>query len=498
MILIKSAQILDGSGKPPFRADVLIKDDKISALGTFSARKADQIIDGLGCYLAPGFIDVNTDSDHYLSLFTYPSQSDFLLQGVTTIIGGHCGASLAPLIYGTLESIRKWTDISRINVDWHTAAEFFKVLNRRPLGVNFGTLVGHTTIRRALIGDDLRDLTISELDVFVHIVEQALKEGALGLSSGLGYAHARRTPYQEIKTLVQVAARYGGVYATHLRDERNGLLASVSETIKVGRETGAKILISHLRPIIGFENDFETALDILDAANEQLDIHFDSYPFDTSLIPIYTLLPFWAQNGGLEVMLENIRSEHVKERILKELPPLPEDALRISQAPGTEYLAGKTLGEYARNYDLPLSQALLQLMEVTRLRASVLYKNINGELAIKALMRDPALVASNGASVSPEDRILKHERFVGTFPKFLEIVSSRKIMPLELAIKKLTSVPAKKFGFKNRGLVKEGYFADLVLLRENKPYCVFVNGQPAVKEGKLEPFSYGKILKRSL
>src|SRR3989338_4441804 len=129
MVLIRGAKIVDGSGsKPPFEADVLLRNDKISAIGKFPTKKADLVIDGLGLYLTPGFIDVNTDSDHHLSLFTNPEQQDFLTQGVTTIFGGLCGSSLAPLIYGTLDSIRKWTDVSQINIDWHSMGEFFKVL----------------------------------------------------------------------------------------------------------------------------------------------------------------------------------------------------------------------------------------------------------------------------------------------------------------------------------------------------------------------------------
>src|SRR3989344_6384242 len=185
MILIKSAQIIDGAGKPPYKADVLIKDDKISAIGNYATKKAEIIIDGLGYYLTPGFIDVNTDADHYLALFTNPSQSDFIKQGVTTTIGGQCGSSLAPLLYGSLESIQKWTDIRQINVNWHTMQEFLKILGKIKIGVNFGTLIGHSTIRRAIIGEELRDLTDPELKVFEHIIERAMEEGALGFSTGL-------------------------------------------------------------------------------------------------------------------------------------------------------------------------------------------------------------------------------------------------------------------------------------------------------------------------
>src|SRR3989344_3676031 len=164
MILIKQAQIADGTGKPLYRSDILIDGAKISAIGSFTQKKADIIIDGLGLIATPGFIDVNSNSDHYLSLFTNPHQKDFLLQGITTIIGGQCGSSLAPLLYGSLVSISRWASTDLVNVDWHTLAEFFKVLKKMKLGVNFGTLTGHSTIRRDLVGDEIRDLTQTEMD----------------------------------------------------------------------------------------------------------------------------------------------------------------------------------------------------------------------------------------------------------------------------------------------------------------------------------------------
>ena len=424
MILIKSAQIIDGAGKPPYKADVLIKDDKISAIGNYATKKAEVIIDGLGYYLTPGFIDVNTDADHYLSLFTNPSQSDFIKQGVTTTIGGQCGSSLAPLLYGSLESIQKWTDIRQINVDWHTMKEFLKTLGRTKIGVNFGTLIGHSTIRRAIIGEELRDLTDSELKVFEHIIEKAMEEGALGFSTGLGYAHSRATPYQEILQLVKIVTKHGGVYATHLRNEEEKIAGSVKEAIRLARETGVKTLISHFRPLNGFEKNYEEALEIIQKETDELDFHFDGYPFDASVVPIYTLLPKWAQSGGLRDMLENLSSNETQERLLKEFSHINGDDIIVAQAPTAKYLVGKTLGTFARNHELELSSALIKLMILTGFKAVVIYKNINVDLAIQGLMSDKALVASNSACLPEKNDIVKHERFYNTFPKFLEITGA--------------------------------------------------------------------------
>lgn len=496
MILIKSAQVVDGTGKPPYKADVLIKDDKISAIGNYATKKAEVIVDGLGYYVTPGFIDVNTDADHYLALFTNPSQSDFIKQGVTTTIGGQCGSSLAPLLYGSLESIQKWTDIRQINVDWHTMKEFLKTLEKTKIGVNFGTLIGHSTIRRALIGEELRDLTESELKVFEHIIEKAMEEGALGFSTGLGYVHSRIASYQEILQLIKIVAKHGGVYATHLRNEEDKIVGSVKEAIRLTKETDVKTLISHFRPLKGFEKNYEEALEIIQKETDKLNFNFDGYPFDASVVPIYTLLPKWAQNGGLHDMLENLRSQEIQKRLLQEFSHINGDDIIVAQAPTAQYLVGKTLGAFARNQELELSPALIKLMLLTGLQATVIYKNINLGLAIKSLMSDKALVASNSAGLPERNDIIKHERFYNTFPKFLEIAGAAN-WPIEQTIKKFTSVPAQKFDIKKRGLLKESYQADLTMIRDNKISDVFVNGKQAMKNGKIQDVLAGRVIKKN-
>ena len=497
MILIRGAEIIDGTGKNPFKADVLIRKNRLSAIGNFPNHKAELIIDGLGSVLTPGFIDVNTSSDHYLGLLTDPEQKDFLLQGVTTIIGGNCGSSLAPLLYGTLESVRKWADTNKINVNWQTMREFLVLLEKRGLGVNFGTLVGHSTIRRALIGESLRDLTVKELAVFTSILEEALGQGALGFSTGLGYAHSRGVPYEEIRILASAVAKMHGVYATHLRDEKEDVGVSVAETIRLGRDTGIKILISHFRPLLGFENYFSEALEILDKNCEGLSIYFDSYPSDTSLVPIYTLLPEWAKNGGLEVMLKNLRAQNLKERILKALPALKARDLIIAQAPRAPYLVGRTLGEIAENLEVDLSSAVLKIMEATKMRAVIFYRNINMDFAIQSLAHNAALIASNSSSFDHGSMHIRHERIMNTFPKFLEVVSQTKLMPLSRAIEKITSMPAKIFNLAERGAIKEGNIADLTMSKDGTVTNVFVGGSLAVKDGVFQNILAGKVLRSS-
>ncbi|MDP1995248.1 MAG: hypothetical protein Q8K40_08395, partial [Ignavibacteria bacterium] len=307
-ILIKNIQLLDGTGRPAVKADVLVKKEKIYAIGSFPKYKADEIIDGMGAYLSPGFIDINTDSDHYLTLFTNPSQEDFLLQGVTTIIGGQCGASLAPLLYGSLESIRPWASPDRTNINWQTVAEFLKTIEQMSLGVNFGTLVGHYTIRQSLIGNAFRKLTRNEIAVFNSLLERSLEEGAFGFSTGLGYSQSQQVPYSEIKSLVEIIFKFKCLYSTHLRNEKEGLLDSINETIKIAKETGVRTLISHLRPINGFQKDYETSLELINKNIAKADICFDICPFDSSDVPVAILLPSWVQNSNKEIMLKNLQT----------------------------------------------------------------------------------------------------------------------------------------------------------------------------------------------
>lgn len=502
MILIKGAKVVDGTGKhAPYPADVLINENKISAVGKFPSKKADIVINGLGLYLTPGFIDPNTDSDHHLSLFTNPIQGDFLLQGTTTIFGGLCGASLAPLLYGGLESIRKWTDVTKINVNWHTMGEFLKTLSNLKLGVNFGTFVGHSTVRRAIVGEDFRDLSDTELLKFKKVLSDSLKEGAFGLSTGLGYAHVKRTPYQELKELATLVGEAKGVYATHLRDEKEGIIPSVQETIKLTEETGVRTIISHFKPILGYERDYRKGVEFIHQAASDLDLHFDIDPFPESVVPIYTLLPAWAQMGNLAIMLSYLKNPDTKERILEELSKISGEDVRIAQAISRDYLVGKTVREFSENQGISVPEAFYKLMTLTGLRALIFYKNLDSDLILQNLERDQALIASNGASLAPTDKVLKHERFYNTFPKFIETVTGKKSLSLQQAIGKITSIPAKKFGLANRGTIAEGQIADINLfsLKSGKVKIehVLVGGQLAVKDGKLTGVRAGQTLKHA-
>lgn len=477
MLLIKNVKIIDGSGKPPYIGDVLISGSKISSIGNFPYKQADQVIEGLGGYLTPGFINIDANIDHRLTLFSHPGQVNFLREGVTTIIGGHCGSSLAPLLDGSLNSLRQWGDVSQVNINWRSVGEFFEILEKIPLGVNFGTLMGHFTIRQALIGNQQRDLTEEEIKVFKGVVEEGLKEGALGLSAGLGLYHSRQVPFYELKELLNVVNKFGALFSVHLRNEQAGIFGAVNEIIKLYKETGAKTLISHFRPLIGYVKEFDSAYGLIIKGSAGMDFHFDAYPFDSSILPISSLLPLAYQHNDLKETLTQLRTPAIAKDIVKALPKFKKGSLVLAEAIGNGFLKGIAINSPSE---------LLEIMKDTNLKALVFVKNINKERAGEIVFSSKTLIASTEGGIE--------EGQGGVFTKFLKLAEERKNYPLEKAIHKITGKAAQKAGIKNRGLIKEGYFADLVLIINGKISEVLVNGKLAIHKGELKDSQAGQVI----
>lgn len=462
-LLIKDVQVVDGTGSEPYKADVLVQGSTISAIGNLKARDANRTIDGLGHYLTPGFIDAYTAADHYLGIFLNPHQEQYTAQGVTTIIGGHCGSSLAPLLYGTLESIRKWADPAEINVNWHTVQDFFKALSKIPIGVNFATFAGHSTIRRAIAGDRTR-LQNQEFEVFKYVLRQAIKDGALGLSTGLAYVHGRSASRSELARIMEVLKETNGVYATHLRAEGKNLVSSTEEVIKLAEETGIKTVISHFRSVKGFEKEFEEAWRKIEDSPAQ--VYVTVYPYETTTAPIYALLPEWAQSKNLETMLERVKTPGTKPLIKKDMKDINPDTICINSAQKHPYLVGKTLSEISENIQKPPHDALLHIMDVTNLRATVSIKNLNPRSILPLLGNSRTLLTAYMAGL-PSTSFSEPEQAKTVFPDFLKQVIASKALKLEKAIEYLTSKPAGIFGIPKRGIIKEGNAADLVIISKN-------------------------------
>ncbi|MFZ5982533.1 MAG: amidohydrolase family protein, partial [Patescibacteria group bacterium] len=226
-VLIKNGIIVDGTGQASFRGDVGIKEEKISKIGDLSNERGEIEIDADGRMICPGFVDINNHSDTYWRIFSNPDLESLVYQGITTIVGGNCGTSLAPLRSPeTINSVQKWTDLSKVTVDWIDLPEFFTVLSKSPLAVNFGTLVGHATLRRGFLGDEARNPTLDEMEVMEEMLKKSLERGSLGMSTGLVYTHAKLTGEEELERLARIIKKKEKVYTTHIRGEKEELVES--------------------------------------------------------------------------------------------------------------------------------------------------------------------------------------------------------------------------------------------------------------------------------
>ncbi|MFA6407765.1 MAG: amidohydrolase family protein [Candidatus Paceibacterota bacterium] len=495
--LIKNAVIYDGSGAPPVKKDILIRDGYIVKIDTISRGHADETIDAAGAMVTPGFIDVTTHSDHHMSLLYEPYQEDFVRQGITTIIGGNCGVSLAPLIDGSLVSLREWGSEFKENIGWHSIREFLALLSKKGVGLNFGTLVGHTTIRRALTRNKFRDLTESEVDAFKKILSMSLKEGAFGFSTGLEHTHTRRTPFNELKELLTIVAKHRGVYATHLRDSKENLIDAVKETLSLSEETGCNVEISHLQPLKAFSALYREAAELIEHESSKQHIHFDIHPFETAPFLIYELLPEWFHEEYLETMREHLHLKVLQERLFDHFKKLPARDYIITHVPdpSLKFLEGVSIREFAIRSEKRFEESLLALMDMTALRATVSAKVVDEELLQLFLTHPNSIISSNTASFGKKE--FKTTQSTSTFPAFLSLVMEKKILSVEKAIQKITSLPAQKYSIEKRGLIKEGYYADLVILSKDRPRDVFINGICVLHDETYTPTLAGMVLRKT-
>lgn len=524
-IIIKNGTIIDGAGKKRFNADIGIEHDKITAIGDLSNVAESEYkteIDAKGLYVTPGFIDINNHSDNYWTLFTVPKLESLIMQGVTTIIGGNCGSSLAPLIAGEdIVSIQKWVDMSQVNVDWLSLKDFYGVLEKKKIGVNFATLVGHENIRRSLLKDDVRQVAASEMDQMKKILEKALTDGALGLSTGLVYSHAKLATTEEIIELAKIVKKYDGVYSSHVRGEADGLIRSVEEAVKIGKESGARVEISHIKAV-GEKNwpQMEKALEIISGAvGNGLDVNFDIYPYTTTGSVLYVLLPEWVTLGGKKKMIERLRDSDIKNKVIKEMQEqLSYDYKKIviSMCHLNKYLIGKKISEIAENQGIGIEEAVIDTLLASEGQAISFFEALSEDNIKKGLIHRLSIIGSNAAGYNIEHAKsgdLIHPRCFGAFAKILgRYVREQKLLNWESAINKMTFMPAEKLKLKKRGSLANGNFADIAIFNPDtiidkstfeNPYqyadgmkYVIVNGKIVLSEGKHTGVLAGKVLRR--
>jgi N-acyl-D-amino-acid deacylase len=519
-LLIKNGTIIDGSGQPGFRGDVAVSDDRIRAVGSLEDAEAERVIDATGLYVTPGFIDVNNHSDSYWSLLANPKLESLLYQGITTIVGGNSGSSLAPLTNKqAIRSIQKWTDVESINFNWLAMREFLDEVQRRRPSVNFATLVGHGTLRRGAMHDETRTITPQEIHVMESLLEGALREGAIGLSTGLLYTHAKGAKEREIAALVTRTRKHQGVYATYIRNEGAGLIGAVEEALRTAEKTGAKLHISHLKAV-GRDNWalFGEALSLIEnAALSGQDVSFDVYPYTTTGSVLYTLLPEWITKNGRKAMLRMLRDQDAREAVIRDLgsQDLDYEQIFITSSSLVKMLSRRRVADIARLRGESPEKTLLDFLVASDGRAIVSLRMLAPQNVEAAIKNPFSIIASNGAGYSIKHREtgdLVHPRNFGTFPKVLKrYVREQKILSWETAIHKMTGRPAEKFGLRDRGRITRGAFADIAVFNPKTiadkatledPYqyaegieALVVNGALTLFEGRLLEARAGRVLR---
>ncbi|EKE25502.1 MAG: hypothetical protein ACD_5C00137G0007 [uncultured bacterium] len=520
-ILIKNGTILDGSGQPMYKGDVGIQEGKIVEIGDLHNDHAEKEIDATGKYVAPGFIDVNNHSDTYWRIFLDPALESMLYQGVTTIIGGNCGTSLAPLTnHEVMKSIQKWTDMKKVSFNWLSMKEFLQEVENKKLSLNFGSLVGHGTLRRGLVGDDVRDISPSEMKQMKKMLAQAMKDGALGFSTGLVYTHAKLASSREIAELAEVVNKYGGVYTTHIRGESGDLVRAVEEAVRVAQITGVKLQISHLKamnkknwPLM------EEALNMIETARSSgLDVHFDVYPYTSTGSVLYITLPDWATEGGRTMMLARLKDSETRKRIIKDMKDNDIDysKITISISALDKTLNHKRILDIAQLQGKSIEDAILDVLIASDGHVVTMMEVLSEKNVDKGVINPFSIISSNGSGYNIEHMTtgeVVHPRNFGSFPRVLaDYVRTRGVVGWEEAVRKMSGLPAEKFNLEKRGLLTKGNFADVVVFdpKEIKdaatvenPYqyskgieCVIVNGQIALDNGNITDQRAGQVLRR--
>lgn len=521
-ILITDGMVIDGTGKQRFLADIGVKNGLIHEIGIpkLAGAEGKVTINAFGKFVAPGFIDITSHADQNGSLFLNPSQEYLLAQGVTSILVGNCGTSLAPLISeDAIASLKKWNQTGGANINWASTKELLDELGRHPLGVNVGTLVGHGTIRRGITKGATRLLTKEELAETVGVLARSLAEGAFGVSTGLSFGHEGAASTEELVAIARAVAERGGIYKTHLRDEGANVVPAVNEAIHISREARIPVVISHAKAV-GRRAwpSFGILLAMAERAAEAGNtVWFDISPYERTGSFLYVVLPAWAREGGFDAMIQRIQDPAEKAKIISELKAKTIQPERYIVSGAAMLQGGHTLAEVARNTGLAVEEAILELLVLNQGKVFVFGKVISAKSVADGIRHPQSIIASNGSGVSQElERSGKivHPRSTGTFPHFLHrFVRDGNILPWEAAIAKITSAPADAVGFGGRGRIAPRHRADIVVfdpetIRDRSTYqtpfihaagveTVLVNGVVAFRDGKATGATGGQVLRKS-
>ena len=522
-LVISQGIVYDGLGNPGKEVDIAVKGSKILSLEkNLDKNKAKMVIEAKGLAVAPGFIDAHDHTD--LGLLANPKAESQVRQGVTTIISGNCGDSFFPVSDLIFE---EWKTNAKkeynIDLNWKDITGFFHRLEEQGMALNYGTLVGHGSIRRAVVGLDDTPPSENQLKQMQKLVEENIKAGALGMSTGLEYAPGSFAKPPEIAALCQTVALNNGVYSTHMRSEGDFLLESLEESIDIARQTKVSLQISHLKVAYpGNWSKIDAALAKIDAAHKQgINIHADRYPYIAGSTGLSFYFPLWAKQGTTKDFLARLKDPKLDAKIRSHLQEREKmlgswDKVLISSVITQENkkVEGKTVLEAAREAGKPPYEFMRDLLIAEENRVTMITFIASEDNLERILAHPLVVIGADGEAAAPYGLLGRgkpHPRLYGTFPRVLgKYAREEKIFSLARGIQKMTSITAQKFGLANRGQIKEGYFADLAVFNPDKiidcatwkdPHqypkgidSVIVNGRIVIQEGEHTGNLPGKIL----
>jgi len=524
--LIQNGVVIDGSGAPAFRADVGIRGDRIVEFLPPGNGKAAKALDAGGQVVAPGFIDLHSHGD--FTLPACPSADSLIHQGVTTAVVGQCGFSLAPLLPRTREEVIASLETRKYPIPWEEWTDFGSYLDfmdRLRPAVNVVPLVGQGTVRAGVMGFASGPATPARMEEMQAEVCKAMEQGAWGVSTGLVYPPGSYASTEELTELVRgTAGRLRGFYFTHLRGEGHTLLQAVEEAVRIGRETGAAVQIGHLKA--GWPANWDKqarALEMIEEARKEgLDIQADVYPYLAGATSLKSLLPDWAQEGGKEATLLRLKDPVLRRRMAADMQEegfgrgASWDRIRISRAGRRPEYAGRFVSELSSNAGRRPEEWVFDALVENDLDMGMITFMMSEE-NLRAALRHPAVMIGSDSTVlaaqGPLAQGAPHPRTFGTFPRVLgRYVREEKVLSLEEAVRKMSGLPARRLGLEDRGLLRPGGRADLVVfdpaaVQDRATYenpfqypagisHVICNGFPVLAEGRATGARPGRVLRR--
>ncbi len=527
-LVITNGHIMDGTGSPWYSGDIGIRDGKVAAIGNLSAASRSRTIDAQGKVVAPGFIDMLGQSE--LTILVEPRLPSKIYQGITTEITGE-GNSAAPLNDAIIQADRLGYDHYQITPDWRTFRQYFARLEKQGMGINLASYVGATQVRRMVLGDDDRQPDAGELERMKDLVRSAMQDGAVGVSTSLQYPPAPYAKTNELIALASEASRFGGIYATHMRNESDSVLTAIDEALRIGQEAHIPVEIWHIK-VAGKENwgRMPEVVAKINAARAQgIDVSANTYAYPAWFNGLSAFVPQWAHDGGDAKLIERLKDPATRARIRKDmLTPSqtwdnewleiagPESVLiGVVQNPKLLPLQGKTLAEIANIWNKDPMDALFDFLIEDKAFTSVAVFGMSEPDVALALEQPWVSIDNDSEGTSPEGILGQehpHPRAYGTFPRILrKYVREEKKLTLEDAIRKFSALPAQRMRLTDRGVLKAGMWADVVVfdpqtihdvatfdnpnqLSQGMEY-VLVNGVPVIDNGKMTGARPGKVLR---